>query len=99
MINDENYPESRKDGTVEEIFGVTVEDQYRWLEDFTSPESTAWEQNQNKFTEKYLKKVLLLEILAKIQKKYGMESQLVLHMCKMIESFTILMRVIGNIAN
>ena len=56
MNNDENYPESRKDGTVEEIFGVTVEDQYRWLEDFTSPESTAWEQNQNKFTEKYLKK-------------------------------------------
>ena len=41
MNNDENYPESRKDGTVEEIFGVTVEDQYRWLEDFTSPESTA----------------------------------------------------------
>ena len=56
MNNDENYPESRKDGTVEEIFGVTVEDQYRWLEDFTSPESSAWEQNQNKFTEKYLKK-------------------------------------------
>ena len=26
MNNDENYPESRKDGTVEEIFGVTVED-------------------------------------------------------------------------
>ena len=47
MNNDENYPESRKDGTVEEIFGVTVEDQYRWLEDFTSPESSAWEQNQN----------------------------------------------------
>ncbi|GIS55250.1 hypothetical protein Ct9H90mP29_22920 [bacterium] len=35
MNNDENYPESRKDGTFEEIFGVTVEDQYRWLEDFT----------------------------------------------------------------
>ena len=28
MNNDENYPESRKDGTIEEIFGVTVEDQY-----------------------------------------------------------------------
>ena len=37
-----DYPETKKLDLVETIFGETIEDPYRWLEDFTSIESREW---------------------------------------------------------
>jgi Serine proteases of the peptidase family S9A len=36
------YPETKKDDIQEVIFGKTITDPYRWLEDFTSEEASAW---------------------------------------------------------
>ena len=51
------YPETRTDGTVDEYFGVKVEDPYRWLEDDASDETAAWVEAQNKVTDAYFKKI------------------------------------------
>tara|TARA_Y100001936_G_C16088389_1_gene683785 strand:+ start:2003 stop:4033 length:2031 start_codon:yes stop_codon:yes gene_type:complete len=48
------YPETKKLDIREEIFGQSIEDPYRWLEDFNSIESTAWVESQNNLTNKYL---------------------------------------------
>ena len=37
-----SYPISKKIDFVETIHGYEIEDQYRWLEDFTSEESKDW---------------------------------------------------------
>lgn len=37
-----HYPKAEKDGTVDEYFGVKVADPYRWLENDTSKQTTAW---------------------------------------------------------
>ena len=50
-----SYPTSKKIDFVETIHGYEIEDQYRWLEDFTSKESNEWVDRQNKFTKKYTK--------------------------------------------
>ena len=49
-----DYPETKKLDLVETIFGETIEDPYRWLEDFTSIESTDWVEKQNTLTDKFL---------------------------------------------
>ena len=41
-----DYPETKKLNLVENIFGKTIEDPYRWLEDFTSTESREWVENK-----------------------------------------------------
>ena len=51
-----SYPTSKKIDFVETIHGYEIEDQYRWLEDFTSEESKEWVERQNKFTKKYIGK-------------------------------------------
>ena len=38
----------------EVIFGKTVTDPYRWLEDFTSEEASAWVYKQNELTNTFL---------------------------------------------
>ncbi len=48
-------PQTRKDDTVDEYFGVKVADPYRWLEDDNSDETAAWVKAQNRVTEHYLK--------------------------------------------
>ena len=50
-------PETRKDNTTDEYFGVQVADPYRWLEDDGSAETAAWVKAQNKVTDAYLKRL------------------------------------------
>ena len=51
------YPETRKKPVVDSIFGTTVVDNYRWLEDDKSPETEAWVQAENEVTFGYLSKI------------------------------------------
>ena len=53
-FTDMDYPETTKLDLVEDIFGQTIEDPYRWLEDFTSPESKKWVEKQNLLTDQFL---------------------------------------------
>ena len=48
------YPETKKDDIQEVIFGKTITDPYRWLEDFTSEEASAWVDKQNDLTNTFL---------------------------------------------
>jgi prolyl oligopeptidase len=51
------YPETRKDATVDDYFGTKVNDSYRWLEDDRSAETAAWVIAQNKVTNAYLDQI------------------------------------------
>ena len=51
-----SYPTTKKIDFVETIHGYEIEDQYRWLEDFTSEESKQWVDRQNMFTKKFIGK-------------------------------------------
>ncbi len=48
------YPETLKNTTVDNYFGTSVEDPYRWLEDDMSKETGDWVISQNKVTDDYL---------------------------------------------
>jgi prolyl oligopeptidase len=53
-----NYPETREDTTVvDDYFGTTVSDPYRWLEDDTSEETAKWVKAQNAVTFGYLEQI------------------------------------------
>ena len=54
--DDFEYPTSKKIDFVENLHGVEISDNYRWLEDFTSDDSIDWIQRQNEFTQKFIKK-------------------------------------------
>ena len=51
------YPATRKDSQVDNYFGTTVADPYRWLEDDNSADTKAWVTEQNKVTFNYLDKI------------------------------------------
>ncbi|MBA3639468.1 MAG: S9 family peptidase [Acidobacteria bacterium] len=51
------YPSTRKVDQGDTYHGAKVADPYRWLEDDTSTETTAWVQAQNKVTFPYLEKI------------------------------------------
>ncbi len=51
------YPETRRDGVVEDYFGTPVPDPYRWLEDDNSKETKAWVEAENKVTQDFLGRV------------------------------------------
>jgi prolyl oligopeptidase len=59
------YPQAEKDGTVDEYFGVKVSDPYRWLENDTSAQTTAWVEAENKVTNAYLQKIPFRDKLLK----------------------------------
>jgi prolyl oligopeptidase len=50
-------PATRLDNVVEVLHGVEVTDPYRWLEDQTAPETRAWIDAQNAYTEAVLGEV------------------------------------------
>jgi prolyl oligopeptidase len=47
-------PKTRRDDVKETVFGRTLVDPYRWLEDQTSPETRAWIDEQNRYTDSIL---------------------------------------------
>jgi prolyl oligopeptidase len=49
-----DYPETRKGGDGDTLFGQFIADPYRWLEDDMSEETKAWVEAQNKVTFGYL---------------------------------------------
>lgn len=60
-----DYPEARRDSTVDEYFGVRVADPYRWMENEQDPALAQWIKEENAFTEKYLSKLTSREPLRK----------------------------------
>ena len=64
-----SYPNSQKIDFVETIHGYEIEDQYRWLEDFTSSDSQKWVKKQNDFTKKFTDKNKFKKSVAKNLKK------------------------------
>lgn len=55
------YPVARTDEVVDDYFGTTVADPYRWLEDPDSPETQAWVEKENKLTYDYLNAIPVRE--------------------------------------
>lgn len=55
--NNMNYPETKKGEVKDTLFGVVVEDPYRWLEDDNSEETKMWVKAQNELTFGYLNKL------------------------------------------
>lgn len=51
------YPEAPADGTVDEYFGVVVDDNFHPLENDTSAETLAWVEAERKLTEQYLSEI------------------------------------------
>lgn len=59
------YPETRKEEIQDEIFGQTVSDPYRWLEDAKTEEVQAWMKDQDGLTREYLQNIESREALVK----------------------------------
>src|SRR3974390_735151 len=50
-------PPTKIEPMTETLHGVTITDDYRWLEDTKSPATRAWLKTQMQYTEDYLKQV------------------------------------------
>jgi len=59
------YPPTPKKPVSETYHGVTVVDDYRWLEDDASPEVKRWVAEQNTFSRRYLDSILERPAIAK----------------------------------
>jgi prolyl oligopeptidase len=60
-------PETPRGDVVEEIHGVSIADPYRWLEDQESPQTRAWIDSQNRYTDSFLDQLKTRE---PIEKRY-----------------------------
>lgn len=60
-------PATRTDDVVDDYFGTKVADPYRWLEDQNSPETRAWIEKENGYTD---------SILSKLPGREGLRAQL-----------------------
>lgn len=60
-----NYPQTMRDDTVDDYFGVKVADPYRWLENDTSAQTAAWVEAENRVTQAFLQKIPQRAKLAK----------------------------------
>ncbi|HET9871975.1 MAG TPA: prolyl oligopeptidase family serine peptidase [Propionibacteriaceae bacterium] len=49
-----DYPQTRRDDTVDDLHGQRIEDPYRWLEDADSAETADWVRRQNALTDRHL---------------------------------------------
>jgi prolyl oligopeptidase len=49
----------------DDYFGVKITDDYRWLEDAKSPETRAWIDEENAYTQKYLSQMTMLPEIQK----------------------------------
>jgi prolyl oligopeptidase len=52
-----NYPKTKIIPVIDDYFGISVTDNYRWLEDDKSLETSKWINSQNKFTFDYLNEI------------------------------------------
>ncbi len=59
------YPKVKKVDQVDNYFGTTISDPYRWLEDDKSTETAEWVAAQNKVTQDYLSKIPFREQVRK----------------------------------
>jgi prolyl oligopeptidase len=51
------YPVTEKVDVVDDYFGTSITDAYRWLEDDNAPETETWVKAQNTVTQSYLSKI------------------------------------------
>ena len=58
-----DYPKTNKSDAIDNYFGQSVADPFRWLEDDRSKETEAWVKSQNETTNKYLKNIPYREAL------------------------------------
>jgi len=56
VTNNKNQPETKIESVLDKVYGVEVEDQYRWLEK-NNQEVTDWIKNQQKYTESLINKI------------------------------------------
>jgi prolyl oligopeptidase len=59
------YPASKKGDVVDDYYGTSIADPYRWMESLGSTETVAWIQAQNAVTKGYLDKLEYRETLRK----------------------------------
>ncbi|MEQ9303882.1 MAG: prolyl oligopeptidase family serine peptidase, partial [Marinoscillum sp.] len=64
------YPITLQRPTVDNYHGVEVMDEYQWLEDLNRPEVRIWIDDQNKVSEKYLKKLANQHNSVNLMNKY-----------------------------
>ena len=68
-------PPTKVEPVTETIYGVTVTDPYRWLEDAKSPATRAWIASQMKYTEDYLSQVKIRpEVIKRLTELMRVES-------------------------
>jgi prolyl oligopeptidase len=81
-----DYPEARRSDFQETLFGLTIKDPYRWMEDMNSSETLAWEKAENDVTFAYLHAIpgrqAILDRLTKLWnfEKYGIPSRVGNHL-------------------
>ena len=59
------YPDTKKGGVVDTLFGTAMADPYRWLENDTTKETAAWVASQNDVTFGYLKNIPFRDAIRK----------------------------------
>lgn len=57
------YPETKKVDTLDNYFGTSIADPYRWLENDTTEETAAWVKAQNEVTQNYLSQISFRETI------------------------------------
>lgn len=66
-----NYPETRKDDTIDDFHGTMVPDPYRWLETKIGPELDTWIEGQNKAVAGYIDESVRKTYADKMTKLYN----------------------------
>ena len=59
------YPKAKKRNQVDDYFGTTVADPYRWMENDTAIETASWVKEENIVTQNYLESIPFREKIKK----------------------------------